>query len=137
MTTLTGSCLCGAVRVSLTGEPTDVTLCHCTTCQKVNGGAFAVAVGGTLTSLRVDDTAGTLAYWRSGPTTRRSFCNRCGTAIGFHQDDPARDRITVWRGLFDNPSELVPAGQIWTDSRPDWVCRIEALPGHPRHVTLP
>lgn len=132
-----GSCLCGAVRVELTGAPTDVTLCHCTTCQKMNGGAFAVAVGSTLAALQVTDAAGTLTYWRSGPETRRSFCSRCGTAIGFHNDDRSRDRITVWRGLFDEPSDLQPTGQIWTDSRPDWVCRIEALPAHARGARLP
>lgn len=132
-----GACLCGAVRLTLTGEPTDVTLCHCTTCQKAGGGAFMAAVGGRLRQVAIEDSAGTLMYWRSGPGTRRSFCSRCGTPVGFHQDDASRDRITVWRGLFDDPSELVPTGQIWTDSRPDWVCRIERLPGHQKHTRLP
>lgn len=132
-----GSCLCGSVRVALTGEPTDVTLCHCTTCQKNGGGAFMAAVGGRRDQVRIDDRAGTLAYWRTGPETRRSFCRRCGTPVGFHQDDPQRDRITVWRSLFDDPTGLEPTGQIWTDSRPDWVCRVEALPGHPKGARLP
>lgn len=134
---LTGACLCGAVRVALSGPPSDVTLCHCTTCQKVNGGAFAVAVGAPRARVRIDDPDGQLRYWRSGETTRRSFCARCGTAIGFHFDDLGRDRQTVWRGLFDDPSTLAPTGQIWTDSRPGWVCRLEALPAHPRGATLP
>lgn len=132
-----GACLCGAVRVTLTGAPTDVTLCHCTTCQKSGGGAFMAAVGARLGQVTLGDTAGTLAYWRSGPATQRSFCARCGTPVAFHQDDAARDRITVWRGLFDDPSDLVPTGQIWTDSRPDWVCRLDGLPGRPKHARLP
>ncbi len=132
-----GSCLCGAVQVTLAGVPTDVTLCHCTTCQKSGGGAFMAAVGARLGQVTLEDTAGTLTYWRSGPATRRSFCGRCGTPIAFHQDDVERDRITVWRGLFDDPAGLVPTGQIWTDSRPDWVCRIDGLPGWPSHARLP
>jgi hypothetical protein len=129
--------MCGAVTATLTGEPTDVTLCHCTTCQKNGGSAFMVAVGGRRHQLKLEDTAGTLTYWRSGPDTQRSFCARCGTPVGFHRDDPQRDRITVWRGLFDDPSSLMPTGQIWTDSRPDWVCRIEGIRSWPRGVTLP
>jgi len=132
----TGGCLCGSVRVTLTGEPSDVTLCHCTICQKAGGGAFMAAVGSRLNQLRLDDTAGTLAYWRSGPDTRRSFCDRCGTPIGFHRDDPSHDRITVWRGLFDDPSGFAPSCQIWTDSRPAWVCRIEDIPGHRKGARL-
>ena len=96
-----------------------------------------VAVGGQPSRLRIESTAGGLAYWRSGPETQRSFCRQCGTPIGFHHDDPARDRITVWRGLFDDPSGLIPSSQIWTDSRPDWVCTIEALPGTPQNRRLP
>lgn len=134
---LRGTCQCGAIRVTLTGEPTDVTLCHCSTCQKAGGGAFMAAVGSRRQQMAIADSAGTLAYWRSGPGTRRSFCARCGTPVGFHQDDTQRDRITVWRGLFDDPTALVPTRQIWTDSRPEWVCRIEALPGHPKHSRLP
>ncbi|EDP66278.1 glutathione-dependent formaldehyde-activating, GFA [alpha proteobacterium BAL199] len=134
---LTGSCLCGAVRVTLTGAPSDVTLCHCTTCQKTSGGAFAVAVGSRPAQLSLDDPTAALRFWQSGPETRRSFCSRCGTTVGFHFDDPTRDRITVWRGLFDDPSTLIPTGQIWTDSRPDWICRLDCLPGHPRGVRLP
>lgn len=134
--TRSGSCLCGGVRVTLAGEPSNVTLCHCTTCQKSGGGAFMVAVGGRSSRLRIEDTAGTLTYWRSGPETQRSFCRRCGAPIGFHHDDAGRDRVTVWRGLFDDPSALIPTSQIWTDSRPDWVCAIDELPGSPRNRQL-
>lgn len=134
--TLRGGCLCGAVTVALTGDPTDVTLCHCTTCQRSGGGAFMVAVGARRGQLWLEDGAGTLTRWRSGPETERSFCARCGTPVGFHFDDPERDRIVVWRSLFDDPSALTPTGQIWTDSRPDWVCRVEAIPGRPKGARL-
>lgn len=132
-----GSCLCGGVTVALRGEPTDVTICHCLTCQKAAGGAFVVAVGGTAASLTVASAEGTLGSYRTGRDTSRSFCTRCGTPVGFHYDAGTRDRISVWRGLFDAPDRFVPTRQIWTERRPDWVCAIATLPVHPKDVPLP
>lgn len=38
---LAGSCLCGAVRYSISGEPARKVLCHCTNCKKSSGTMFA------------------------------------------------------------------------------------------------
>ena len=35
-----GSCLCKAVRYSVTGDPISNHICHCTHCKKVTGSAF-------------------------------------------------------------------------------------------------
>jgi hypothetical protein len=38
---LQGSCLCGAVRIELSGKPYRVGICHCLDCRKKSGGIFA------------------------------------------------------------------------------------------------
>jgi hypothetical protein len=38
---LTGSCLCGAVRFELSEPPDSASYCHCTRCQKRTGGAVS------------------------------------------------------------------------------------------------
>jgi hypothetical protein len=35
--TLSGSCLCGALHYSLTGEPVRFMHCHCSRCRKASG----------------------------------------------------------------------------------------------------
>ncbi|CAI6333168.1 unnamed protein product [Periconia digitata] len=35
-----GSCLCGAITYTLTGEPVTTVLCHCRNCQKSSGSSF-------------------------------------------------------------------------------------------------
>lgn len=39
--TMTGSCLCGTVRYAITGAFETVGHCHCSTCRKTHGAAFA------------------------------------------------------------------------------------------------
>ena len=38
--TRTGGCNCGAVRLSLEGEPSRAGVCHCHTCRRETGSAF-------------------------------------------------------------------------------------------------
>jgi hypothetical protein len=38
--TLTGGCLCGALRYTLSGLPLHAGLCYCTDCQRIGGSAF-------------------------------------------------------------------------------------------------
>ncbi len=42
MTAGTASCRCGKLRVTVTGEPVRVSVCHCLNCKKRSGSAFAV-----------------------------------------------------------------------------------------------
>ena len=56
METVTGGCLCGAVRLEARGKPLRVGVCHCLDCRKHHGSLFyaaavfpegAVAISGT------------------------------------------------------------------------------------------
>jgi len=40
VTLLTGSCLCGQVRITVRGPPDRVGICHCTDCRQESGSAF-------------------------------------------------------------------------------------------------
>ena len=37
----TAGCLCGAVRLEMSGEPSRVGICHCLDCRKHHGAVFA------------------------------------------------------------------------------------------------
>jgi hypothetical protein len=43
MTQHTGGCLCGAIRITATGQPNRTGLCHCLDCRKHHGALFFAA----------------------------------------------------------------------------------------------
>ena len=43
MDTITGGCLCGKVRITASGQPDRVGLCHCLDCRKHHGALFYAA----------------------------------------------------------------------------------------------
>ncbi len=122
MTKLAGGCLCGAVRYVAEGDIRGTSVCHCTHCQRVTGGAFSVNVlmpragvtysGDGLT--RFTDTA------ESGRQVARLFCARCGSSIA--SEPEAMAALTVLKaGSLDDRSWLAPGTHIWTASRQPWV----------------
>ena len=44
-TTMTGGCLCGAVRYAIAAEPLMQAVCHCKNCQKQAGSAWSMIAG--------------------------------------------------------------------------------------------
>lgn len=43
--TITGGCLCGAVRYRIEGDPLLTAVCHCRNCQRQAGSAMSVLIG--------------------------------------------------------------------------------------------
>ncbi|KAK8014764.1 hypothetical protein PG990_008060 [Apiospora arundinis] len=83
-----GSCLCGAIQLTIRGKPVETHLCHCTSCQKLTGSVFAafvtlkdeqlqIAVGAGHELKTHVDSAGS----ESGNTLERRFCGTCGSPI--------------------------------------------------------
>src|SRR5436853_6958355 len=107
----TGSCLCGAVRYSVRGEPTHVGRCHCADCRKESGSAFTVYAQWPRERFRL---SGELATYDG-----RSFCARCGSRIGCFDDDGFVE-LRVG-SLDDAPFELTPEAEIWIKRRVPWL----------------
>ncbi|MCB2043083.1 MAG: GFA family protein, partial [Rhodoferax sp.] len=80
--TLTGSCLCGAVRYTVYGEPQRAFHCHCSRCRKATGTGHAtnLFVAGTLTW----DAGEALVRHFKVPEAQRftnAFCSACGARV--------------------------------------------------------
>lgn len=112
-TIIQGGCLCGAVRYEASGEPYNVTHCHCADCRRSSGAAFV-----TWVSFKRRD----LAFTQGNPrefawaNRSRSFCARCGTPLTFTAE-PNADEIDVTVCSFDNPNAVSPADHTWTEDR--------------------
>jgi len=109
MERLTGGCLCGRVRVTASGAPYRIGLCHCLDCRKHHGALFhasaiypaeAVAIEG-----ETRDYAG------------RSFCPHCGSSVFGRSGD----EIEVSLGALDATDQLMPTYELWTVRREAWL----------------
>jgi hypothetical protein len=109
MTNHTGSCLCGAVRFTATGQPYRVGLCHCLDCRKHHGAVFAALA--IFPEAAVSVTGETRSY------RDRHFCPACGSPVFARWDD----EIEIHLGALDDPSRFRPTYELWTIRREDWL----------------
>ncbi len=121
--TLTGGCLCGAVRYRYSGELGGslglVTQCHCGQCRKVQGGpayvAPASADGFELTTGRPF-----IKEFESSPGKFRAFCGRCGSPLYSRRTVlPAAIRLRLG-ALNDPPPDLRIEAHIYCADRAPW-----------------
>jgi len=129
---ITGGCLCGAVRYSVSAAPVAVRQCWCRDCQYWASGS--ATVNAVFEADKVALTGGLTSFVStadSGNTMRRGFCSTCGTPVTSASD--ARPEYVILRvGTLDNPSLIAPAMTIWTDSAPDWAHHDPEIPAMPK-----
>ena len=118
--TITGGCLCGAVRYRAEGEPLLQGLCHCRTCQRISGSGHvgflclpqsAVTVEGAPLSHSLTGGSGRMA-------TRYS-CPACHSGV-FGRSDVMPGQINLYVGSLDDLSRFKPTIAIYTRSRAAW-----------------
>jgi hypothetical protein len=126
--TITGGCLCKAVRYSVTADPIAARICWCRDCQYFAAGNGTVNVifpadAVTLTGPLRDY----VSHADSGNVMHRRFCECCGTPVASASE--ARPHLIILRaGTLDDPEVAKPSGTIWTDSAPSWACIPADLP---------
>ena len=132
---LTGSCLCGAIRYTVSVPVTELRACHCTHCQKVSGTAGTVNAVIPGSDFRI--TQGTPKRYDSkadsGRTLYRYFCGDCGSPI-YSQRSTGTEIVVVRAGTFDNSEGMRIATNIWTRSARPWAYidpASQQLPGQP------
>jgi len=113
---ISGSCLCGAVRFTVSGRPPPVGMCHCSKCRKVSGtGSNAVL------SVREERLT-----WVSGQDKLRiftlptgwgpTFCGVCGCPAPQLLDG----RYLVPAGSLDDDPGPRVSGHIFVGSKASW-----------------
>src|SRR5438128_2248957 len=97
--TVRGGCLCGAVRYRAEGPPRALSLCHCESCRRAAGGG---PVAWTVLNAAGFSWQGEPARFASSPGVERTFCARCGTALGYASEDRP-DAIDITTVTLDHP----------------------------------
>lgn len=125
--TVTGQCLCGAVRFRVTGRFDSFFLCHCSRCRRDSGSAHGANLFST--TARLDWLSGEAqlrAFRLPGTRHARQFCTTCGSALPL--SDPATGLLVVPAGSLDGPVPLRPTAHISMASRADWDDDLATIP---------
>jgi hypothetical protein len=113
---LSGGCLCGAVRIALSGRPYRVGLCHCLDCRKKTGAlfnAFAIYPADQVS------ITGETATHQSRPGYPLHFCRTCASHV--YQRQAGSDEVEIFLGTLDEPNRLAPSYELWTVRRENWL----------------
>ena len=131
---LSGSCLCGAVHYTATGEEHGFYHCHCKRCRKASG-------TGHVSNLFLNGTLD----WESGedqligyklPEAKRftnTFCRICGSRMPRFIEKSGI--VFIPAGSLDEEPGLAPQARIFTGSRAAWSCDGTELPGFNEYPT--
>jgi hypothetical protein len=133
-TILNGSCLCGAVKYEVTGEPKRFFHCHCSRCRKATGTGHA-------SNLFVQPG---MLKWLKGeaqirafkvPEAKRftnNFCGICGSRLPRQAKDT--DTVMIPSGSLDDDAPIKPQARIFAGSRASWSCSDDGLPVYPEYA---
>jgi hypothetical protein len=137
MTTATGSCLCGAVRVSLdTDQVISAHHCHCTDCQKATGSGRATIIMLPTASLQVEGPMKEFTVTGTdGSHITRTFCPECGSPLVSYSDQLDGIRF-IKAGALDDSSWVQVSSSFWADSARPWSPVDAACQAFPRNPTL-
>jgi hypothetical protein len=126
-----GQCHCGHVRYEAEIDPESVTICHCSDCQRLTGGAYRVTV--TAASDKVKLTASPpklyTKYAQSGRARLLSFCPECGSPLFSTGEGKYAARTGIRIGTINQRRELTPRKQIWCRSALPWIHELAGVPG--------
>lgn len=115
---LTGSCLCGHMRFSVTGRHSGVAFCHCSICRKVSGTGSIAHVVVPFGGLQWFSGAELVSVFERPSGYGTAFCRVCGSPAPDHDRDRTIYRIPV--GLFDGEPDLTVTEHIFVGSRAPW-----------------
>jgi hypothetical protein len=114
----TGGCLCGDVRLAVSGRPDRIGICHCLDCRKHHGALFYAAA--------IFPEAAVTIEGETRDYNGRHFCPRCGSSV-FARSGA---EVEVHLGALDETDRFVPAYECWTVRRESW---LPAFPGTRRY----
>ena len=122
---VTGGCMCGAVRFEAVGEPFWVGHCHCNSCRRHTGAPVTTYVGFKQEQVRF--TGGERRIHNSSPGVGRAFCGDCGTSMTW-EGNWGGDLVNFHISTLDDPGAFVPLNHVHHDERIAWFDVADALP---------
>lgn len=76
-----GSCFCGTVQFTVSGEPAAMGYCHCESCRKWSAGPVNAFTLWKPDAVKVTQGASQVGAFNKTPTSTRKWCKSCGGHI--------------------------------------------------------
>ena len=124
-----GTCLCGRVKVRVSGELRAPDACHCVQCRKQSGHYFASTNVPRETLVITGQES--VTWYQSSEKVRRGFCSTCGSFLFW--DPPDRDWIAIAMGIFDSPTGTHLEKHIFVTEKGDYYDITDDLPQSSSH----
>jgi hypothetical protein len=80
-TTHTGTCFCGAVEITVTGEPVGMGYCHCSSCRSWSAGPVNAFTLWPPAAVKVTKGADKVGTYHKTENSYRKWCTVCGGHI--------------------------------------------------------
>ena len=124
-----GSCLCGGIRYEIRRFHPEIANCHCITCCKFHGAAFA-----TYGKVQAEDLtwlAGEtlLRVFASSEAAERGFCSHCGSSL-YYKIAGQNQQYSLSLGTLDEEPDRAVDNSIFCKSRPQWSLDNQNIPEH-------
>ncbi len=119
---LTGGCLCGVVRYTLSaGFRLNPYACHCTDCQSRTGSAFSEHILFTLADMDISGELDEGHYDQpSGAHSTIFGCAKCKSRI-YAVNDSREGMASLRCGTLDESADLDIQHHIWVSSKQKWI----------------
>jgi len=126
--TLTGSCLCGALHYSVTGEPSRFMHCHCSRCRKSSGTGHATNLFVKDGKISWSGDQALIKAYKVPEAQRftRTFCTHCGGPLP--AEIPSMNLVFIPAGTLDDEPNIKPQARIFYESRTAWSCYGDEVP---------
>lgn len=118
---VTGSCICGQVKYSVSGPLRPVVACHCKQCRKTSGHHVA-ATSAARTGIAI---TGQVTWYASSKAAQRGFCGTCGSNLFW---DGAGKNMSIFAGTLDGATGLKLIGHIYCADKGDYYEILDGLP---------
>ena len=121
MTTRRAACSCGQLTLTIAGEPSRISMCHCLECQRRTG-----AVLSNQARFRREQIAfaGKSTAWtrtaESGNALTFHFCPTCGSTV-YWEGAGFPGLVAVAIGTLADPTFPAPTISVWEECRHPWV----------------
>jgi hypothetical protein len=121
MTTRRAACNCGQLHLTIEGEPSRISMCHCLECQRRTGAAISNQARFRREQITF---AGKSTAWmrtaESGNALTFHFCPTCGSTV-YWESEGFPGYVAVAIGNFADPNFPAPTIAVWEESRHPWV----------------